>query len=208
MSHQLTHFISTYGYWGIAGMVTLESMGAPVPAETALVAAALYAARTAHLNIGLLFIAAAVGAIVGDSLGYWIGREVGYPLLVRYGRFVRLSEARIKLGRYLFVRYGGRIVFFGRFVSAVRTFVALIAGASRMTWSHFLAANAAGGMLWAAVYSIGPFIIGRRVVHLLSWGSAALILIVLVVGIAILFFLHRNANRLQAEALRAFPDPL
>jgi membrane protein DedA with SNARE-associated domain len=86
-------------------------MGAPLPGETMVIAAAVYAATTHRLDIGILIAAVAAGAILGDNLGYWIGRQIGNRFLLRYGRFIKLTEARIKLGRYLFLRYGGRIVF-------------------------------------------------------------------------------------------------
>ena len=140
----MAHLISAYGYWGVAAIVTLESMGVPLPGETIVIGAAVYAAKTHQLHIGLIIVAAAAGAILGDNLGYAIGRGIGYRLLLRYGRFVGLTEPRIKLGQYLFLRYGGRIVFFGRFVSEIRAFAALLAGINRMQWDRFLAANAAG----------------------------------------------------------------
>jgi membrane protein DedA with SNARE-associated domain len=119
------HLIAPYGYWTVGGIIALESMGLPLPGEATLVAAAVYAATTHHLNIWLVIAAAATGAIVGDNIGYWIGREIGYPLLLRYGHYVYLTEARIKLGQYLFFRHGGKIVFFGRFVAVLRALAAI-----------------------------------------------------------------------------------
>ncbi len=95
----------------MALIVTLESMGVPLPGETMLIAVAIFAAKTGQTHIATVIGAAAAGAILGDNIGYWIGRKFGYPLVVRYGRFIRLTEPRIKLGQYLFLRYGGRIVF-------------------------------------------------------------------------------------------------
>jgi membrane protein DedA with SNARE-associated domain len=122
------HLIATYGYWTVGGIIALESMGLPLPGEATLIAAAVYAATTHHLNIWLVIAAAATGAIVGDNIGYWIGREIGYRLLLRYGHYVYLTEARIKLGQYLFFRHGGKIVFFGRFVAVLRALAAILAG--------------------------------------------------------------------------------
>ena len=204
----MTHWISAYGYWGLAAIVTLESMGVPLPGETIVIAAAVYAAKTHHLDIGLIILAAAAGAIVGDNLGYAIGREIGYRLLLRYGRFIRLTEPRLKLGQYLFLRYGGRIVFFGRFVAEIRTFAALLAGINRMDWNRFLAANAAGGILWASAYGLGAYLIGERVHSVRGPVGIALLVLAILAGIAMFAFLRRNAKRLQEEAERAFPGPL
>ena len=89
--------------------------------------------------------AAIIGAVVGDNIGFGIGWFGGYPLLRRFGKYVRLDEAKLKVGRYIFMRHGAKVVFFGRFVSVLRTYAAFLAGTNRMHWSRFLVANAAGG---------------------------------------------------------------
>ena len=133
----LAHLIQTYGYWAIGGIVALESMGFPLPGETVLVAAAIYAGTTHDLEILFVIVAAATGSVLGNIVGFWIGREGGYRLLLRYGHYVRLTERKIKLGQYLFLRHGGKIVFFSRFVAVLRAVAALLAGANRMNWSRF-----------------------------------------------------------------------
>jgi membrane protein DedA with SNARE-associated domain len=111
--HDLKALISVYGYGAVGVIVGLESMGLPLPGETVLVIAALYAGTHPDLSIWGVVAAAATGAILGDNVGFWLGREFGYRLVLRYGRYVGLSEARIKLGQYLFQRHGGKVVFFG-----------------------------------------------------------------------------------------------
>ncbi len=113
-------------------------MGIPLPGETALIAAAVYAGATHHLSIVVLVAVAASAAIIGDNAGYWIGRTGGQRLAERYGRFVRLDRAKLKVGRYLFETYGMKVVLFGRFVAVLRTFAAFFAGVSRIRWSRFL----------------------------------------------------------------------
>jgi membrane protein DedA with SNARE-associated domain len=108
---QAPQLLSTYGYWGIAITVGLESMGVPVPGETVLIAAAVYVATTHHLNIWLVVVGAAAGAIIGDNIGFRIGRELGFRIMLRYGRYVGLNEGRLKLGQYLFPRHGERSCF-------------------------------------------------------------------------------------------------
>ena len=122
----------------------LESMGLPFPSEGVLVTAAVIAGSQAQPSLASLILAAASGAIIGDNVAYWIGRKAGVPLLRRYGEYIRLDERRLRLGRYLFLRYGGRIVFFGRFVSVLRTFAALLAGVNHMPIARFAFANALG----------------------------------------------------------------
>ena len=204
----LTHLLSTYGYWAVLVFVAIESMGIPFPGETMLIAAAIYAGNTHHLNIVLVIAAAAAGAILGDNLGFFVGREGGYRLLRRYGRYIRLDERKLKLGQYLFMRHGGKVVFFGRFVAVLRAWAAFLAGAGRMRWPRFLAFNATGGILWATIYGVGGYVLGDHI-HALTGpvgigvGVAAGIVIV-----AFLVFLWRNEKRLEEEAERALPGPL
>ena len=114
----------------------MESAGIPMPGETVLVTAAILAGE-GTLHIYGVIGAAAAGAIVGDNCGYWVGREFGFPLVYRYGRYVRLDERRLKLGQYLFLKHGGKIVFFGRFVAVLRAFAAFLAGVNRFNWEEF-----------------------------------------------------------------------
>lgn len=197
---EISRLLSTYGYGAVGGVIGLESMGIPLPGETTLIAAALIAGTTHALDLWLLVAAAAGGAILGDNIGFWIGRVFGYHLLLRYGRYLRLGERRILLGRYLFLRYGGAIVFFGRFVALLRALAAFLAGANRMPWPSFLLFNAAGGVAWAALYGVAAYYLGEEVKHL-----AAPIGIVLGVlaGIAVLasaIFLRRHEAELQQRA--------
>lgn len=124
----LAQLIAHYGYWAVAVVIALESLGLPVPGEATLIAAALYAGSTHRLNIVLVILAAFAGAVLGDTIGFWIGCEVGFRLVIRYGRHLQVTERRIKLGRYLFWRHGGKVVFFGRFVPVLRALAAFLAG--------------------------------------------------------------------------------
>lgn len=99
------------------------------------------------MHLSLVIAAAAIGAMLGDNIGYWIGREGGFRLLRRYWPYIRLEERHLKLGQYLFRQHGGKVVFFGRFVSILRTWAAFLAGVNRMQWTRFLLFNATGGAL-------------------------------------------------------------
>jgi membrane protein DedA with SNARE-associated domain len=206
--HQLTHILATYGYWAIGGIVGLESMGIPLPGETILVTAAIYAGATGNLDIALVIAAAATGAIVGDNIGYWIGRRGGYPLLLKYGSRIRLNERRIKLGQYMFLRYGGAIVFFGRFIAILRVLAALLAGANRMGWLRFLAYNAAGGIIWTTIYGGAAYYFGDEL-HLLRRSTGLAVaggtIIAIIIG---LILLRRYETYLEVQAERALPGPL
>jgi membrane protein DedA with SNARE-associated domain len=208
MPIDLDHLIAAYGYWAVGGIVALESMGIPLPGETILIAAATFAGATHRLDIGLVVAAAAAGAIVGDSCGFFIGREIGLPLLHRHGPRIGLSEPRLKLGQYLFMRHGGKVVFFGRFVSVLRTFAAMLAGANRMFWPRFLMFNAAGGIIWAGIFGVGGYSFGALIDELA--GPVAIVLLVLaLIGAAIGVLLARkHEQKLIVRAERALPGPL
>src|SRR5438874_11943687 len=204
----LLHLLNTYGYWAVLVFVAIESTGLPFPGETMLLVAAIYAGKTHHLFIPLVIAAAATGAILGDNVGFWIGREGGYRLLRRYGRYIRLDERKLKLGQYLFIKHGGKVVFFGRFVAVLRAWAAFLAGTNRMRWPGFLLFNALGGVAWATIFGLGGYFLGDNI-HRLT-GPVAIISIALAILllIASYIFVRRNEQRLEAEAERALPGPL
>jgi membrane protein DedA with SNARE-associated domain len=181
-------------------VLTLESMGVPAPGESALVTAALYAGSTHQIGIIAVVLTAAAGAITGDNIGYLIGRSAGAPLIARYGRYVGLDEARLKVGQYLFQRHGGKIVFFGRFVAFLRTFAALLAGMNRMKWPHFLVMNALGGLCWATLFGLGAYLFGAEMKRLAGpIGVLLLIVALAAVGAGIVFF-RRHEKELERRA--------
>ena len=124
----LQNFLATYGYWAVFFFVAIESIGIPFPGETMLLVAAIDAGTTHQLSIPLVIVAATCGAIVGDNIGFWIGREGGYRVLRRYGRYIGFDVRKLKVGIYLFRRHGGKVVFFGRFVAVLRAWAAFLAG--------------------------------------------------------------------------------
>jgi membrane protein DedA with SNARE-associated domain len=200
--------ISTYGYWTVGGIIALESMGLPLPGEATLIAAAVYAGKTHHMNIWFVIAAAVAGAILGDNVGFWIGREIGYRLLFRYGHYVHLTEARIKLGQYLFLRHGGKIVFFGRFVAVLRALAALLAGANYMSWPRFLLFNAAGGIVWAALYGLAAYHVGHALEHITKPAALGLTIVATIAIGLLLIIVQRREGELVEAAERALPGPL
>jgi len=203
----VTHLIATYGYLAIGCIIALESMGLPLPGESALVAAALYASRHDQSIAGVVA-AAATGAIVGDNVGYWIGREFGYRLLLRYGAAIGLSESKIKLGQYLFLRHGGKVVFFGRFVAVLRVLAAVLAGVNRMDWRRFLLANAAGAILWACVVGFAAYAFGRAILDVTRPIGIGLIALSVALIIAVVWVVRSHEAEFEARAEEALPGPL
>lgn len=155
--------IQVHGPWIISVVVALESAGVPPPGETILVAAALLVAATNQIDIVVVVTAAAAGAIIGDGIGYTIGRRFGMPLLRKYGRYIRLDENRLLIGRYLFFRFGSAVVFFGRFIAVLRMFAALLAGANGMPAGRFFLFNVSGGICWACLFGFGAYAVGTKI---------------------------------------------
>ena len=188
--------------------MALESVGVPLPGETALITGALYAATTGRLHITVVIVVAAVAAIVGDNVGFVLGRWGGYRILKRYGKYVRFGERRLKIGRYIFLRHGGKVVFFGRFVAVLRTYAAFLAGTNKMSWPRFLAFNAAGGITWATMIGVAYYYIGNAVKHVSGPLNIVLVLVAAILIIGFLFYLRAAEDRYAARAEQAFPGPL
>jgi membrane protein DedA with SNARE-associated domain len=204
----LRHLLSVYGYWAVFGFVGIESIGIPFPGETMLIVAGVYAGASHELSITLVIAAAAAGAIIGDNIGYTLGYFGGYRLLLRYGKYVRVDQRKVKLGRYIFLKHGGKVVFFGRFFSLLRTYAAFLAGTARMPWWQFLIYNAAGGVTWSVIFGVAAFHVGSRLESLSRPVEIALGILAVIAIAAFLLFMRRNQQRLEDEAERALPGPL
>jgi membrane protein DedA with SNARE-associated domain len=203
----IEHLIQAYGVWALFTLVMLESIGVPVPGETALVTAALYAGSTHQLDIVRIVSVAAAAAIIGDNIGYLIGRSIGIRLLVRYGRHLRLDQKRLKVGQYLFLRHGGKIVFFGRFVAILRTFAAFLAGVNLMSWPRFLMMNALGGICWAFLFGGGAYVFGDQINRVAGPVRLVLLLVAAVAVAAAFIFFRRYETELEQRAEAAIPEP-
>ena len=157
----IRQLLETYGYLGVLVLVGLESLGLPLPGETALLTASAYAAA-GHLSIVGVVVAAVVGAVLGDAAAYWIGRTGGLALVRRYGRLLRIDDAKLERAQAFYQRHGGKTVFFGRFVSLLRMLAALLAGVTRMPYARFTLFNVAGGICWATLFGALGYGFGRQ----------------------------------------------
>lgn len=201
-------WLTTLGYLAVALFVGIESLGIPLPGETMLVTAAVFAAKFHSLSIVGVIAAAIAGAVVGDNIGFGIGWFGGYPLLRRFGRYIRLDEPKLKVGRYIFMRQGSKVVFFGRFVSVLRTYAAFLAGTNRMHWIRFLIANALGGIVWATLYGVGAYKLAGAISKLSTPFEIGFAALAVVVIIASAIFVRTHIKRLEAVAEEALPGPL
>jgi len=201
------HLLAHYGYWAIFCIVGLESVGIPLPGEMIVILASVWASQHGG-NIAFVIAAAAAGAIVGDNMGYWIGREYGYKLLVKHAPRMGLTQGQLKLGQYLFQKYGVFVVFFGRFIAFLRILAAFLSGVNRLEWAKFMLANAAGGIAWASAVALTAYWLGRKA-HLFH-GPMAVLLAIVVVAVTIILarYVRKHEAELTAEAEKAFPGPI
>jgi membrane protein DedA with SNARE-associated domain len=200
----LHQMMAAYGLWVLFGMVFLESTGVPLPGETALITAALYAGSTHRFSLIEVIGVAFAAAVAGDTMGYLIGRSLGLRLLERYGKYVRLTENRLKVGEYLFWRHGSKIVFIGRFVALLRVLVALLAGANRMKWPRFAVMNALGAFCWATLMAGGAYAFGDRVRAAEQPLAIGLLVVALIAAAIGVFFYRRYESDIEERALAHF----
>ncbi|MEO8580720.1 MAG: bifunctional DedA family/phosphatase PAP2 family protein, partial [Gemmatimonadales bacterium] len=188
MSETIAGLVATYGYLFVFTLVGLESLGIPLPGETALVTAAAYAAL-GHLNIFLVIAAAAAGAIIGDSAGYWIGRKGGRAFVLAYGKKLHLNESHLAKAEKFFVKHGGKTVFIGRFIALLRSWAAVLAGMASMPYGEFTAFNASGGIVWASIFGALGYLFGRSLPTLERYVGQASLALVLLAALTVLLIL-------------------
>jgi len=202
MSGLVAHFealIAEYGIVALFFSVTLESLGAPLPGESAVMASAAAAARGV-LDIRAVVAVAFVGAVLGDNIGYLIGRRYGRGVLTRYGSRVGITDANLDRGEAVARRRGPVMVVFARFFVLLRQLNGIVAGSTGMTWPTFLAANAVGALLWVGVWSLLAYRFGHAVslipdmVHHLGLVAAVVIPLLIIAILALHLRAHRRRS--------------
>jgi membrane protein DedA with SNARE-associated domain len=181
---------AVHGYWVLFFGIMLENAGIPLPGETALLAAAVLSSPEAgsRLHLWSVILTAALGAIIGDNLGYWVGREFARKRIEQGKRFLFLTPKRVQRAERYFAKYGAMTVFFGRFVALLRIVAGPAAGVAGMAWWRFLIANAAGAIVWAtAIGAIGYFAGGawealHRWIGNGAWILAAVVVLAILIG--------------------------
>ncbi len=155
--HSLEPTLNQFGYLAVVGLVLIEDFGVPVPGETVLILASVYAGA-GRLNLGLVALLGFCGALLGDNIGFAIGHFGGHRLAERYGRYIFLTPERLEVATRFFERHGGKVIIVARFVEGLRQANGIIAGTSGMRWARFLVFNAIGAALWVLVWvSVGYF---------------------------------------------------
>jgi membrane protein DedA with SNARE-associated domain len=202
----VSHLVETFGYPLLFLAVMAESSGVPIPGETALITAAVLASG-GKLQIEIVIAVAAAGAIVGDNIGYLIGRKGGRWLLERPGRFQRQRQQALQNGEVFFARHGSKAVFLGRFVLGLRVWASWLAGATHMHWRSFVFWNALGGICWATAIGLLAYFLGHAAGNAIeTFGIYGLVAVLIAAGGALLAH-RRHRRRMDEEFKRGEPTP-
>ena len=201
----LIQAIDTFGYVVVFLAIAIESTGIPFPGETALIGAAIYAGTGRGLNIVLVIACCAAGAIVGDNMGYAVGRYGGYPLLRKLLRMLHLKETTLGVTQRYFEQHGDKTVFIGRFFAILRCWAAFLAGVNQMPWRSFLFWNAAGGIIWSTIFGTLGYALGNNLPMLgrvlKALGIIGTVVATLAIGgLLIGWFVHHRRAEARAVA--------
>ncbi len=207
--HAVQAYLEHYGYPVLFFIVFIESFGIPAPGQTLLITAALFAA-TGKMSLWLVLVTAFAAAVIGDNLGYLIGRQGGHKLLFRYGRHFGLPRERLERLQQRFERHGGWFVTIARFFDVLRQINGMIAGSAEMGFRRFVLFNTLGAALWVALWGFGAYFAGRG---LKQWVTQYEVFSTwLVIGVfalsigAVLIWVWRQARQRKRRELRAKRD--
>src|SRR2546423_7214828 len=193
----IQHYMLIYGYWAVFFGVMLENAGLPLPGETILLIAGYFAA-TGEFHLPLVMLIAATGAVVGDNIGFAIGHHYGRGVLLRFGRFVFLTPKRVRSMEQYFENHGNKTILVARFITGLRVFAALFAGASKMPWRVFFIYNVSGAVLWSVVITMLGYLFGQSLPLLVKWvGRTGTILLIVAIILGLVAWRvqrHRKSN--------------
>lgn len=188
-------YIEKYGYLAIAVGVTIEDFGVPSPGETLLIAGAVFAGL-GKLNLIVVALVGFAAAVFGDNIGFLIGRVGGRRFVLKVGRYVWITDARLAKAEKVYARHGGKIVAVARFIEGLRQLNGILAGISEMTWPRFLAFNALGAALWVALWSSVGYLAGNNIgVISAEIGRIELIALGLLVVVAAVWIVRKRRKR-------------
>jgi membrane protein DedA with SNARE-associated domain len=194
-----------FGYWAVLLFVMIEDFGVPVPGETILIAAAVYAGA-GRLNVLAVGVIGFVAAVIGDNIGFAIGHYGGRALVLRWGRYARLTEERLDKAEAFFNRHGAWIITFARFIEVLRQANGIVAGTTGMRWRRFLAFNALGAALWVGTWVSLGYLAGRHIEAIYHdvtrYSFYLLIALAVVLAAYITRHILRRTRRRTAQASR------
>ncbi len=201
----LLHLIGRYGYLVVFFGVMLEGAGMPLPGETVLIAAGALVHRGV-LDFGDTLFFGILGAVVGNQIGYWVGRFGGRPFVLRWGRYAFITPERFGHAEALFVRHGGSAVFVSRFVVGLRVFGALLAGTNRMPWGKFTLYNVRGGTVWTTAAVLLGYFMWASISLVEHWVGRVSLLLLSALALALLLrWTYRRTTREVGRGSRGAP---
>ncbi len=205
----LAPVLDNFGYLAVGGFLFLEDFGVPVPGETVLIAAAVYAGA-GKLNITFIVLLAIAASIIGDNVGYLIGRFGGRSLALRWGKYVFLTPERLDKAEAFFTKHGGKVVTIARFVEGLRQANGIIAGITKMPWRKFMLFNALGAIVWCLTWSGVGYLAGNHITAIYEainrYALYVLIAVVLLVGVLVVRRVRRKRRERAEAILRSASD--
>jgi membrane protein DedA with SNARE-associated domain len=198
---ELEHLVATYGYLGVLVSITLESFGVPLPAESLLIVASWVAAK-GQLNIVIVVAVAWFAAVLGDNIGYLIGRLVGHRVIERFGPYVGATPPLVEKFRGLFFRYGPAIIIIARLIEVLRQMNGILAGSMGMPWWRFVVCNMIGAAIWVAIWGYGAYLFGEhmdQIILLVERHKTVSLVLAAAVGLSLLIAGFLYARRLHRQ---------
>ena len=199
--HSLEPTLNQFGYLAVVGLVLIEDFGVPVPGETVLILAAVYAG-TGRLNIVLVAVLGFYGALLGDNIGFAIGHFGGRQLAQRYGRYIFLTPERLDKATAFFDRHGGKIIIVARFIEGLRQANGIIAGTTGMQWTRFLIFNAIGAALWVLVWASVGYVSGSHIDTIYNAATRYSTYLAIALGALLLAYIARRLVRVSRARAR------
>jgi membrane protein DedA with SNARE-associated domain len=196
--HSLQPTLDHYGYLAVAGLVLLEDFGVPVPGETVLILGAVYAG-TGRLNIVLVGLLGFLAAVMGDNIGFAIGRFGGRRLVDRFGRYILLTPERLDKATEFFERRGASIIIVARFIEGLRQANGIIAGTTGMHWARFLAFNAVGAALWVGLWASVGYFSGNHITSIYNTATHYSVIFGIVVGVVLIAYIAFRVRKARLE---------
>ncbi|MEU6770590.1 DedA family protein [Streptomyces sp. NPDC046759] len=195
----LAPILTHWGYWAVGGLIFVEDFGVPSPGETILIAAAVYAGA-GQLNIATVIAIGVVAAVLGDNVGYLIGRTGGHALVQRYGKYVFLPPERYEKAEEFFARHGGKVVTVARFFEGLRQLNGIIAGTTEMPWPRFVAFNTLGAVLWVGLWAGVGYAAGNHITTIYTEVNRYSTYALIALGVLILALVARRVLRRRRAA--------
>ena len=185
-------YVDDFGYLVLFLGVMAENASLPVPGETILIIASFYS-HHGHLDLGYVILLATVGCILGDNISFYVGRRLGRPFILQYGKYLLITKKRLAFVEHFFEKHGDKTIFIQRWITGVRVIGALVAGTTQMPWPRFVLFNCLGAVTWVTAISLMAYIFAVNLPLLISiLARSGWVLLGLAVAIGLFFYLKRR----------------